>query len=128
MTVWQKRRKSFSKTRRAQVRLICCINTAVRREAPGPKYLPGSAVVILKNFSYQCTNGAWKLSPAYDLLPGSGFNGCHTVTLNGKREPTLTDIMALAVEIALSRQLATQVIEELTDKCTAEKMEKVRLK
>lgn len=81
-----------------------------------------------KNFSFQWINGAWKLSPAYDLLPSSGFNGYHTTTINGKGEPTLTDIMALATEIGLSKQHATQAIEELTDKCTAEKMAKVRLK
>lgn len=81
-----------------------------------------------KNFSFQWINGEWKLSPAYDLLPGSGFNGYHTTTINGKGEPTLTDIKAVATEIGLSRQQATQIIEELTDTCTAEKMEKFRLK
>jgi Uncharacterized protein related to capsule biosynthesis enzymes len=43
-----------------------------------------------KNFSFQWINGAWKLSPGYDLLPSSGFNGYHTTTINGKGEPTLS--------------------------------------
>lgn len=81
-----------------------------------------------KNFSFQWIDGAWKLSPAYDLLPSSGFNGYHTTTINGKGEPMLSDIIAVANEIGLSKQSATQVIEELTEKCVAKKMTKFRLK
>lgn len=81
-----------------------------------------------KNFSFQWINGAWKLSPAYDLLPSSGFNGYHTTTINGKGEPTLADIITLANEIGLSKQVATQTIEELTEKCNAKKMTKFRLR
>ena len=32
-----------------------------------------------------------ELSPAYDLLPSSGFNGYHTTTINGKGEPELSE-------------------------------------
>lgn len=81
-----------------------------------------------KNFSFQWINKAWKLSPAYDLLPSSGFNGYHTTTINGKGEPTLADIITLANEIGLSKQYATQMIEELTEKCNAKKMTKFRLR
>ncbi len=80
-----------------------------------------------KNFSFQCVNGAWKLSPAYDLLPSSGFNGYHTTTINGKGEPTLSDMTAVAAEIGLSKQSASQIIEELTEKCTTRKMAKFRM-
>ena len=72
-----------------------------------------------KNLSFQWANGAWKLSPAYDLLPSNGFNGYHTTTINGKGEPALADVIALAAEIGLSKQYATQTIEELTEaSCT----------
>lgn len=81
-----------------------------------------------KNFSFQWINEAWKLSPAYDLLPSSGFNGYHTTTINGKGEPTLADIIALANEIGLSKQYANQIIEELTGKCTARRMAKFKLR
>lgn len=81
-----------------------------------------------KNFSFQWVNGAWKLSPAYDLLPSSGFNGYHTTTINGKGEPALADIIAMATEIGLPKQYATQIIEELTEKCTTRKMAKFRLR
>ena len=52
-----------------------------------------------KNFSFQWINGTWKLSPAYDLLPSSGFNGYHTTTINGKGEPELSDIITVASEV-----------------------------
>ena len=81
-----------------------------------------------KNLSFQWANGAWKLSPAYDLLPSNGFNGYHTTTINGKGEPALADVIALAAEIGLSKQYATQTIEELTEKCVAKKMVKFRLR
>ncbi len=80
-----------------------------------------------KNFSFQWVEGGWKLSPAYDLLPSRGFNGYHTTTINGKGEPTLADVMAVATEIGLSKQCATQVIEELTEKCAARKMAKFKM-
>ena len=70
-----------------------------------------------KNFSFQWINQTWKLSPAYDLLPSDGFNGYHTTTVNGKGEPTLADIMDVASEIGISKQLATRIVEEVSDKC-----------
>jgi serine/threonine-protein kinase HipA len=81
-----------------------------------------------KNFSFQWIGGNWKLSPAYDLLPSSGFNGYHTTTINGKGEPTLADVLALAAEIGLSKQSANQIIEELKEKCNTKQMLKFRLK
>jgi serine/threonine-protein kinase HipA len=81
-----------------------------------------------KNFSFQRIDGVWKLSPAYDLLPSSGFNGYHTTTINGKGEPTLIDVIALAAEIGLSKHSANQIIEELTEKCVKRKMVKFKLR
>ena len=81
-----------------------------------------------KNFSFQWINGTWKLSPAYDLLPSSGFNGYHTTTINGKGEPTLTDIMTIASEVGMSKQRATQILEEVSDKCNQAKMSKFVIK
>lgn len=70
-----------------------------------------------KNFSFQWIDQTWKLSPAYDLLPSDGFNGYHTTTVNGKGEPTLADIMDVASEIGISKQLASRIVEEVSDKC-----------
>ncbi len=66
-----------------------------------------------KNFSFQLINGEWRLSPAYDLLPSSGFNGSHTTTVNNSGEPTDDDMMAIAAKAGLNRQRAIEIIEEI---------------
>ena len=81
-----------------------------------------------KNFSFQWIDGNWKLSPAYDILPSSGFNGGHTTTVNGSGTPSLADAFALAAEIGIPKQSATVIIEELTHRCEANKMLNFRLK
>ncbi len=81
-----------------------------------------------KNFSFQYINGNWKLSPAYDLLPSSGFNGYHTTTINGQGEPTSKDVIAVATEIGLPINQAKGIIEQVTDVCQKNKMAKFSLK
>lgn len=66
-----------------------------------------------KNFSFQLINNDWKLSPAYDLLPGSGFNGFHTTTVNNNGEPTTADMMAVAAKAGLIKQRTTEIIQEV---------------
>ena len=70
-----------------------------------------------KNFSFQCKDGAWTLSPAYDLLPSSGFNGYHTTTINGQGNPTTKDIMQVANDVGLNRKRAESIIEQVTETC-----------
>jgi serine/threonine-protein kinase HipA len=81
-----------------------------------------------KNFSFQLQEKQWKLCPAYDLLPGNGFNGFHTTAINGKGEPTLNDIMAVASEIGLNKQRAMTIIDEIITKCRDRHMLKFRVK
>ena len=64
-----------------------------------------------KNFSFQLINGEWKLSPAYDLLPSSGFNGYHTTTVNNNGEPTTGDMMKVAETVGLNKHRAAEIIE-----------------
>lgn len=66
-----------------------------------------------KNFSFQLIHGEWKLSPAYDLLPGSGFNGFHTTTINNNGEPTTDDMKMVALKVGLHKQRATEIIQEI---------------
>lgn len=66
-----------------------------------------------KNFSFQLINGEWKLSPAYDLLPSSGFNGFHTTTINNNGEPTTNDMMTVTTKVGLNRQRVTDIIQEI---------------
>ncbi|MFA7493539.1 MAG: type II toxin-antitoxin system HipA family toxin [Proteiniphilum sp.] len=66
-----------------------------------------------KNFSFQLMNGDWKLSPAYDLLPGGGFNGFHTTTIHNNGEPTVRDVMAVAAKAGLNKLRSAEIIEEI---------------
>ncbi len=66
-----------------------------------------------KNFSFQLINGEWKLSPAYDLLPSSGFNGFHTTTINNNGEPTTDDMMMVAAKVGLNRERAMKIMQEV---------------
>ncbi|MDL2296954.1 type II toxin-antitoxin system HipA family toxin [Bacteroidales bacterium OttesenSCG-928-B11] len=68
-----------------------------------------------KNFAFQLINGEWKLSPAYDLLPSSGFNGFHTTTINNSGEPTTDDIMAVATKVGLNRQRTMEITQEVEE-------------
>ena len=60
-------------------------------------------------------NGEWKLSPAYDLLPGNGFNGFHTTTVNNSSEPTVNDMMIVAEKAALNKQRAGEIIQKINE-------------
>jgi serine/threonine-protein kinase HipA len=53
------------------------------------------------------------LSPAYDLLPSSGFNGFHTTTVNNNGEPTINDMMAIAEKIGPNKQRVTEIIQNV---------------
>ena len=68
-----------------------------------------------KNFSFQLINGEWKLSPAYDILPSSGFNGFHTTTVNNNGEPTIDDMMEVAKKVGLNKLRCVGIIESVND-------------
>lgn len=71
-----------------------------------------------KNFAFLYQNHAWKLSPAYDLLPSTGFNNNHTTTINGKGKPDLKDCLDVAKHISLSAKTAKTIIDEVQDGLT----------
>lgn len=68
-----------------------------------------------KNFSFQLINNEWKLSPAYDLLPSSGFNGFHTTTVNGNGEPTVKDMIAVGEKTGLNKNKMNEIIQEVNE-------------
>lgn len=68
-----------------------------------------------KNFSFQWTQKEWKLAPAYDLLPSSGFNGFHMTTVNNSASPTRSDVVTIATRIGIPEQQARAIIEEIFD-------------
>lgn len=66
-----------------------------------------------KNFSFQLIKNEWKLAPAYDLLPSSGFNGFHTTTVNNNGNPTNKDMIDVASRIGIPKQQAQTIIDEI---------------
>ena len=69
-----------------------------------------------RNFSFLLLDDRWKLSPAYDLLPGSGFNGFHTTTIAGKGDPKYEDIQSVADSVGLYRKRARAIYEMIQEK------------
>ena len=67
-----------------------------------------------KNFSFQLLDDEWKLAPAYDLLPSSGFNGFHTTTVNNSGEPTVEDMLTVAEKAGLNKQWAKDTIQNIS--------------
>jgi serine/threonine-protein kinase HipA len=70
-----------------------------------------------RNFSFLLNAGKWKLSPAYDLLPGSGFNGFHTTTIAGQGDPKYGDIQQVAESLRLNKKRAIEIYETIAEKC-----------
>lgn len=68
-----------------------------------------------KNFSFQYKNAQWRLAPAYDLLPSSGFNGQHTTAINGKGNPETEDILEVADRAGINKRTARRIINELRE-------------
>jgi len=56
------------------------------------------------------------LSPAYDLLPGSGFNGFHTTTVSGNGDPGYADIQRVAESLKLNKNKAKEIYDMIEDK------------
>ena len=70
-----------------------------------------------RNFSFVMWDDKWKLSPAYDILPGSGFNGFHTTTIAGKGDPKYADIQSVADSLGLNTKRAKAIYEMILEKC-----------
>lgn len=69
-----------------------------------------------RNFSFMLRNGIWKLSPAYDLLPSSGFNGFHTTTIAGQGDPKRSDIQLVSESLRLNKTRAKEIYEFVEEK------------
>lgn len=70
-----------------------------------------------RNFSFLLNEDKWKLSPAYDLLPSSGFNGFHTTTIAGQGDPKYTDIQQVAESLGLNKKKAKEIYDAIAEKC-----------
>lgn len=68
-----------------------------------------------RNFSFIFKEGRWKLSPAYDLLPSSGFGGEHTTTVAGKGNPVMADCLKAAHLTGFPLKRAKEIIMEIEE-------------
>lgn len=78
-----------------------------------------------KNFSYVYDEGegAWHLSPAYDLTQNSGAYGEHATTVNGKgRGISLDDLISVGVEAGIARSAATSMARNMRALISSEGM------
>jgi serine/threonine-protein kinase HipA len=75
-----------------------------------------------RNFSFLLKDGKWKVSPAYDLLPGDGFNGFHTTTIAGQGNPKLEDIQKVANMLGLNKNRTKEIFEFIEEKCRKNKI------
>lgn len=66
-----------------------------------------------KNFSFIYQNAGWKLSPAYDLTPNSGFNGNHSTTILGKGNPKVDDVLELGKRHGFDKKKIFLLVDEL---------------
>lgn len=70
-----------------------------------------------KNFSFIWKNGEWTLSPAYDLVFSTGFNGQHTTTIAGQGNPSKADIFEVAKSTGLLEKTALTIFDEVYEGC-----------
>jgi serine/threonine-protein kinase HipA len=68
-----------------------------------------------KNFSFIYDGERWRLAPAYDLLPSTGFGGYHTTTVNGNGTPAFGDILAVAETIGITAKKAKEISAEVAE-------------
>jgi serine/threonine-protein kinase HipA len=69
------------------------------------------------NFTWLCDEGAWSLSPAYDLTYSEGMGRQHATSVLGNGNPGPSELLALAKEVGLSARWAKTAMGEVQDRC-----------
>jgi len=65
-----------------------------------------------KNFSFLYDEGKWQVSPAYDLVYNTGFNGEHSTMIDGEgKNPTKDNMMAVANKVGLHQRRAKEIMD-----------------
>jgi len=57
----------------------------------------------VKNFAFIYAENSWRLSPSFDLTFSAGMNNEHTTAINGRGNPLMTDLEALAKNHSIKR-------------------------
>ena len=71
-----------------------------------------------KNFSflYDTEKQRWKVAPAYDLTYSNSLGGEHATCINGNgKNPDMTDILAVADRIGITKSKAKKVAEHVRE-------------
>ena len=67
-----------------------------------------------KNFSFLYDDGKWQVSPAYDLVYNTGFNGEHATMIDGEgKNPTEDNILAVASKVGLELRKAKEIMGQI---------------
>jgi serine/threonine-protein kinase HipA len=66
-----------------------------------------------RNFSFIYDKTRWRVSPAYDLVKSSGFNGYHSTTVAGSGNPGRKEIFMVAEECSLPKKQAKVIFDEV---------------
>jgi serine/threonine-protein kinase HipA len=66
-----------------------------------------------KNFAFLYQDGAWTMSPAYDLSMNAGMNMQHMSAINGTGDPHRKDLLAVAGNMDIRQPAA--IIEQVLD-------------
>lgn len=69
------------------------------------------------NFTWLCEDGAWRLSPAYDLTFSDTAYHQHATSVLGAGSPGMDDVLALAREVGLSANWARDCVERIRTLC-----------
>lgn len=68
----------------------------------------------MRNFSFLCSDGIWRLSPAYDLTPNPGFFGEHSILVNGRgADIGDSDLKVAGAAGSMSSRAMERVIREV---------------
>ncbi|MEI7983177.1 MAG: type II toxin-antitoxin system HipA family toxin [Bacteroidota bacterium] len=70
-----------------------------------------------KNFSFLYYDGRWQLTPAYDLVRSSGFNGLHSTTVAGNGNPSKKDLFRVAEITGFPQKMAASIFDEVYQEC-----------
>lgn len=76
-----------------------------------------------KNFSFICKKGQtgkydWTLAPTYDLtLCAEGYNGEHATSVNGKGNPSLSDMITIGTKNKISEKRCRDIFAEVYKHC-----------
>lgn len=63
-------------------------------------------------FSFICSDGQWRLAPAYDLTNDQTL-GEHATSINFKGLPTIEDMIVVGTNIKMTKQRCREIIDEV---------------